>query len=247
MILAASWSFAGTPPTILSDAWVDVNVAQVVASDVDGDILTYTWSKVSGPGSVSFTPNGTTDSDATSVSFSEGGTYVLQVSVSDGSLSTTSTVTATIPTIAFAVGQPQVEITGPTTVIFNAGDSINFTCTAYSLDTVTSTQIPLTGNEIRWTSSLNGTLAQTGSSIFVTSLTPGVHTITCTGTNAGGVGSDTITITINGSSTEYVAPRRGEGCSFSSSTGATSVLPIMLAILAGLAIWQRRSYQSLTR
>lgn len=248
MILATSWSFAGTPPVILSDAWADVGAASVVATDADGDVLTYTWSMVSGPGTVVFAPNGTTESSTTDLEFSEAGTYVLQVAVSDGSAATVSTVTTTIPPVAYVAspGKPQVNITGPTTLVFDAGDSINFTAEAYSLDTVTGSQIPLTGNEISWSSSLDGPLSQTGSSIFVTSLKPGVHVITCTGTNAGGTTSDTIQITINTTLANPGVPPHG-GCSFGGQTDATSLWPIMLAILAGLAFWQRQRYASESR
>lgn len=95
-----------TPPTIESGPWVDTNpvilpnttLAHVLASDVDGDVLTYTWSKVSGPGTVTFTPNGTTLSDDATVSFSAAGSYTLQVSVSDGTESTSANVAVTVMT-----------------------------------------------------------------------------------------------------------------------------------------------------
>jgi hypothetical protein len=54
--------------------------------------LTITWSKVSGPGTVTFdAPN----QAATAASFSLAGSYVLQLSASDGVLTTNSTVTVT--------------------------------------------------------------------------------------------------------------------------------------------------------
>jgi hypothetical protein len=80
------------PPTIVSAAWADPNpvtlpgtsTLQVAASDPDGDPLAYSWSKLSGPGTVSFNPNGTGAADSTTASFGAAGTYVLRVTVSDG-------------------------------------------------------------------------------------------------------------------------------------------------------------------
>jgi K319-like protein len=54
--------------------------------------LTYTWSKVSGPGTVQFGPN-TLNSSA---GFSAEGTYVLRLTVSDGALTTTDDITITL-------------------------------------------------------------------------------------------------------------------------------------------------------
>ncbi|MBL8231524.1 MAG: VWA domain-containing protein, partial [Bryobacterales bacterium] len=53
-------------------------------------ILTVTWSMVSGPGTVSFSNAGTAN---TTASFSAAGDYVLQLAVSDGELSSSSTFT----------------------------------------------------------------------------------------------------------------------------------------------------------
>ena len=55
-----------------------------VASDVDGDALTATWSKISGPGSVEFDDPGVVN---TTASFSTQGTYTLRLMVDDGFIS----------------------------------------------------------------------------------------------------------------------------------------------------------------
>lgn len=62
------------------------------ASDPDGDALTYAWSKVSGPGTVSFT---NASALTTSASFSQAGTYVLRLTASDGTASAADDVTIT--------------------------------------------------------------------------------------------------------------------------------------------------------
>jgi hypothetical protein len=62
------------------------------ATDVDGDSLTYAWSKVSGPGTTTFTA---ATSASTNATFSAAGSYVLRMTVSDGVASITRDVTVT--------------------------------------------------------------------------------------------------------------------------------------------------------
>jgi hypothetical protein len=94
-------------PVIGSPAWANpdaitlpTNTTQVhvVASDPDSgpQALTYTWTKVSGSGTVSFSPNGTAGACDTTATFSAAGSYVLRVTVSDAAdqvTSDTSTIT----------------------------------------------------------------------------------------------------------------------------------------------------------
>ncbi len=83
------------PPMITTAPWVepkDVNLSKpttvdVVASDLDPVPLIYTWSKVKGPGRITFTPKGDRPSAAAAV-FSTPGMYTLGINVSDGQLST---------------------------------------------------------------------------------------------------------------------------------------------------------------
>lgn len=66
-----------------------------VATDdgLPNNTLTITWSKVSGPGTVTFSPPNSTQTSAT---FSTAGVYVLQLLVSDGAASASSQVTITV-------------------------------------------------------------------------------------------------------------------------------------------------------
>lgn len=58
-----------------------------------GSTLTQTWSKVSGPGNVSFTTPNAPDTEAT---FDTAGSYVLKLTASDGTLSANDTVAVTV-------------------------------------------------------------------------------------------------------------------------------------------------------
>ncbi|WP_206606330.1 serine hydrolase domain-containing protein [Steroidobacter cummioxidans] len=63
------------------------------ATDDSSSTLTYAWSATSGPSGVTF---GTANAAATSVTFPAAGSYVLTLSVSDGSLTGTDTVNVTV-------------------------------------------------------------------------------------------------------------------------------------------------------
>ena len=58
-----------------------------------GSTLTTTWSKVSGPGTVTF---GSVNALSTTATFSTSGTYILRLTATDGSLSATNDVTITV-------------------------------------------------------------------------------------------------------------------------------------------------------
>lgn len=68
------------------------------ATDDASQTLTYSWTATSGPSGVTF---GTANAAATSVTFPSAGTYVLTLSVSDGSLSGTDTVSVTVNAATF--------------------------------------------------------------------------------------------------------------------------------------------------
>lgn len=69
--------------------------------------LTHAWSQVAGPGTVTFTP---TDAEDTTATFSEAGTYVLRLTVSDGELSGTDDVTVTVGPPAEGGGGGTIEV-----------------------------------------------------------------------------------------------------------------------------------------
>ncbi|MBI3828673.1 MAG: PKD domain-containing protein, partial [Planctomycetes bacterium] len=123
-------------PVIQSAPWATPNpvtlpsttVASVIASDPDNgpNPLTYTWSKVSGPGTVTFVPNGTTTSDSSTTTFGAAGVYVLRITVYDGGLSTTGDVTVTVN----APNQAPAITTQPANQTVTAGQTATFTVVA---------------------------------------------------------------------------------------------------------------------
>ncbi|GEM_PF-1966619 len=92
---------AGQDQTVILPATASLSAA--ASSDPDADSLTYSWSKISGPGSVTFSNLHNISPTAT---FSQAGSYVLEVSVSDGSRSSTDRVTVTAsshPTVTYTI------------------------------------------------------------------------------------------------------------------------------------------------
>ncbi|MGH7142537.1 MAG: PKD domain-containing protein [Planctomycetota bacterium] len=123
------------PPVIVSAAGASpdpvVNAASttlsVSALDPDNgpSALTYTWSKVSGPGTVSFSVNGTTTADATTATFAASGTYALKVTVSDGKASVTSTLSGLSVTLPSSGTAPGIA-TPPANQTVTAGATATF-------------------------------------------------------------------------------------------------------------------------
>src|SRR5260221_705842 len=85
---------AGNPQTITLPV-NSVNLTGTVTDDglPTGSTLTSLWSKVSGPGDVTF---GNAAAQSTTAVFSAAGQYVLQLSASDSQLSSSATVAITV-------------------------------------------------------------------------------------------------------------------------------------------------------
>ena len=96
-----------------------------------GSVLSYIWSKVSGPGSVAFNGNPTANTLATPASFSVAGEYVLKLTASDSVLSSESTVTITVQPVGTTINVPPVAVisanpqsgTAPLNISFNSSGS----------------------------------------------------------------------------------------------------------------------------
>ncbi len=103
-LLRPSVGGSNNPPAV--SAGVDQSVAFPAAANLDGTVsddglpsntLTTLWKKVIGPGTVTFGNAAAVD---TTASFSAAGTYVLELSASDGALSNSARVTVAVQTAA---------------------------------------------------------------------------------------------------------------------------------------------------
>ena len=83
---------AGPDQTAVIGTTIDLN-ATVSDDGLPSTNLTYSWSKVSGPGNVTFSDASLVDTSATILT---AGSYVLQLEASDGALATSDQVTITI-------------------------------------------------------------------------------------------------------------------------------------------------------
>jgi len=86
------------PPTASAGADLSVTLPDAAtlngtATDPDGQSLTATWTKVSGPGTVTFGDASAVDTTST---FSAAGSYVLRLTVSDGSLADSDDVSVAV-------------------------------------------------------------------------------------------------------------------------------------------------------
>src|SRR5207245_10794511 len=125
------------------------------------------------------------------VSALTAGTHTITASVTDAAGKATSTaITVSIDT------SPTIAITMPASgSSFEPGAAIPFTATA------TDAEDGSEGAGITWTSSRDGALG-TGSSITVSTLTTGIHTVTASVTDAAGrTASRAITIAVDASPT----------------------------------------------
>jgi hypothetical protein len=103
-------------------AGVSITLDATVSDDgLPGGTLSYTWSKASGPGNVSFGSPGQVDTTAT---FSAAGSYVLRLDASDGMLSAGDNVSVSV---SAANQPPQVDAGADRTAV--AGVSITLDAT----------------------------------------------------------------------------------------------------------------------
>ena len=113
------WSVSSSPfnfaPCV--NAGADQSVTFPAAANLSGEAsddgdptgpLTTTWSKLSGPGAVTF---GNPNAVATSASFNAGGTYVLRLSANDGVLQTTDDLTVNVTVLGPALAINDVTVT----------------------------------------------------------------------------------------------------------------------------------------
>jgi RHS repeat-associated protein len=158
-----------------------------VATDdgLPNNTLTISWSKVSGPGTVTFSSPSTAVSQAT---FSTYGVYVLQLTANDSELSTSATTTVTV--------NPE-----PISIVLNpamVGPNVTGTTQAMTATvTIGNTGSPISGASVQFT--VTGANATTGNG---TTNSSGVATFSYTGAKQG---ADTVQATSSGNASNTVS------------------------------------------
>ncbi len=154
------------------------------------NILTVAWSKVSGPGTVTFTNAATANTRA---SFSTNGVYVLQLSGSDSVLTSNDTVQITVNPVPSTNSAPVV----------NAGNdqTITLPSMATLAGTVTDDGLPSNVLAVAWTKvSGPGTVTFTNAATANTKAsfsTNGVYVLQLSGSDGALTSNDTVQITVN--------------------------------------------------
>ncbi len=159
--------------------------------------LTTTWTKVSGPGTVSFaTPNQLT----TGVVFSVVGSYVLRLTASDSELSTTSDVTITVN-----------NANTPPTVNAGTNQTITLPATASLLGTATDDRLPI-GSTLTYSWSKvsgSGTVTFSAPTNLITTASfsvAGTYVLRLTVSDSQLSSTSDITITVNPATAQNQAP-----------------------------------------
>jgi PKD domain/Polysaccharide lyase len=190
---------AGPNKTVISPA-TSVTLSGS-ATDADGTIASYLWTKVSGTGSIITTPNAAT----TTITGLTAGSYVFNLKATDnGGASGNKTVTVTVSTGTPPPNQLPVITIGSAQTITLPTSSVNLTGSATDADGTIASYL--------WTkvSGTGGTISNPNSaSTSVTGLTAGAYVFNLKATdNAGGSSNKTVAVTVNaatggGGSTGY--------------------------------------------
>ncbi len=182
--------------------------------------LTTTWSKVSGPGTVTF---GNAGQLSTSVTFSLSGTYVLRLTASDGTLSSQDDLSV----IVAAAPVPPTPPTPPA--------SPTITGNGTATPTLSGTTQPGAVIHILVDGIEVGTTAAAGDGSWsypITGVSAGTHTITVTASNAGGSSpaSPAVTVTVaasGGSGSGSSSSGGGGGCGLGGGVAAAMLLGML--------------------
>jgi hypothetical protein len=182
---------AGPNKTVISPA-TSVTLSGS-ATDADGTIASYLWTKVSGTGSIITTPNAAT----TTVTGLTAGTYVFNLKATDnGGASDNKNVTVTVSTGTPPPNQLPVITVGSAQTITLPVSSVNLTGSATDADGTIASYL--------WTkvSGTGGTISNpNAASTTVTGLTAGSYSFNLKATdNAGGSSNKTVAVTVNAAS-----------------------------------------------
>jgi hypothetical protein len=156
-----------------------------------GSSLVRTWSKVSGPGTVTF---GSVNAQSTTASFSMAGTYVLQLAVSDSALTSTATVTIVV-NAAQQVNQPPTVSAGSNqTITLPASASLNGTASDDGLPS--SSLLLLTWSKVSGPGSVTFGNLHTQSTTASFSIA-GMYILQLAATDGATISSSMVTITVS--------------------------------------------------
>lgn len=186
----------------------------VVGADEAGEAgLTYTWSTVAKPAGANnpaFSINGTNAAKNSTATFSRAGAYQLQVTISDGTLTSTATlnvvVDATLTTIQISPQNPSVR----------AGATQQFSATGYDQF---GNPLPVQP-AFNWAASANGGTFD-ASGLYTAPSTAGSYTVTAF--NNGASASTGVTVTPNGAPT-VATPASAQPSPTTSGQATLSVL-----------------------
>ena len=187
---------ANTAPVIDSFPWADPNPVtlpsgtnlNVMAID-DGlpnppGALSYTWSKVSGPGTVTFgSVNGGTNGYSCPASFSTAGEYTIRVTVSDGDLTDTDTVIVTVQSAGNV--PPEVDFMAPVDgAIFTEGEGVEVEVNAIDPDgSIANVKLYVDGQLVRQENSAPYTWGPGQSDALLTNMVAGTHLLEAVATD----------------------------------------------------------------
>jgi hypothetical protein len=180
---------AGSPQTITLPNTASLNGSVTDDGLPAGSTLTSTWSKLSGPGTVSFaTPN----ANATTASFSGPGSYVLRLTGSDGASSAFADVTITVNAAASTNQSPVVGAGPDLAVIQPNAATLNGSATddGFGGSTLTLTWSRVSGP---------GTVSFGNANTAVTTATfnvTGTYVLQLSATDGTFTASDQVTVTV---------------------------------------------------
>jgi hypothetical protein len=196
-------------------------VLAVVAADLGGlGTLTYTWSATSEPADAnpSFSLNGCSLSNITTVTFNEAGDYTFQVAITDGSATTYSSVNVTVEQTLTSV------TVSPTTANLGYNETQQFTANALDqFGNAMATQPTFT-----WSIDPLGVGSVSTSGLYTSPATAGNATVRAT---ADTLYSGTASVTVGDTPPTVIVPATATP---NPVTGTTTVLAVVAADLGGL-------------
>jgi hypothetical protein len=185
-----------TPPTITLNT-LKTGILTTAASDnvLGANSINYTWSLVSGPGAVSFSPNGNNVAQNSVVTFTAAGDYVFRCTYSnaDGSTSAVTPSTTVVQGLAQIQVCPQGESTCPAVVTVPTLQTQQFSATG--IDQF-GNAMPV--GSVTWTTSLGNFISAAGA--FDTTAINQSITVTATAANgkSGSITVNTISFDVSG-------------------------------------------------